>query len=119
MKKILSIFVVCLIAVQSALAAPFIEGFEDLPFPDTLHQIPADNLSFGNEETSLVEAYLSGDLRFDEVEKFYLDTLPQLGWSFSGKKNKILSFVRENQQLEIAQEGTNPLVIRITVKSQN
>ncbi len=119
MKLFFSFLLAFFITLHSAAAASFIEGFEDLPFPERLHQIPSDNLSFGNEETSLVEAYLSGDLRFDEVEKFYLDTLPQLGWSFSGKKNKILSFVRENQQLEIAQEGTNPLVIRITVKSQN
>lgn len=119
MKKFLSLFVVCLITVQSALAAPFIEGFEDLPFPDTLHQIPSDNLSFGNEETSLVEAYLSGDTRFEAIEKFYLETLPQLGWTFLGKQKKILSFSRENQNLEIACEGENPLVVRITVKSQN
>ncbi len=119
MKKILFLLVICLSVLKSALAAPFIEGFEDLPFPDGLQQIQADNLSFGNEETSLVEAYLSGDTSFDKVEKFYLETLPQLGWTFAGKKNQILSFVRENQQLEIAQEGTQPLVVRITVKSQN
>ncbi len=105
--------------VKAGWAAPFVEGFEDIPVPDNMKQIESDNVAFGNAETSLTEAYLQGNVSFDEVNNFYLNTLPQLGWEFSGKNNNVLSFRRDNQLLEIAKEGKNPLVIRITVKSWN
>lgn len=105
--------------INNVFAAPFVEGFEDLPIPQGMEQLPHDNLSFGNEETSLTEAYLSGDIEFSNVCDFYLTTLPQLGWSFVGKDNNTLSFERDNQRLEIAQEGKKPLVVRLTIKSWN
>ncbi len=88
--------------------------------PANMQQMPNDNLSFGNEESRLVEAYLSSSkIGFKNVEKFYMDTLPQLGWKFEGKRGEILSFSRDGESLDIAKEGSNPLVVRITVKSQN
>lgn len=112
-------FCVLGLGLNSAAAAPFVEGFEDLPIPQGMAQLPNDNLSFGNEETSLTEAYLSGDTTFSKVCDFYLATLPQLGWNFVGKENNVFSFKRDNQRLEIAQEGKNPLVVRLTIKSWN
>ena len=100
--------------------APFVDGFEDIPFPQEMDQLENDNISFGNEEARLVEAYLtSNKITFEKVEKFYLDSLPQLGWAFQGKKNNILSFYRDGETLDIAREKTNPLVVRITIESKN
>lgn len=106
--------------LNRASAANFIDGLEDVPMPANMQQMPNDNLSFGNEESRLVEAYLnSSKIGFKNVEKFYIDTLPQLGWKFEGKRGEILSFSRDGESLDIAKEGSNPLVVRITVKSQN
>lgn len=101
-------------------AAGFIDGFEDIPMPAGMHQMPNDNLSFGNEESRLVEAYLTGGKSsFKAIEEFYLDTLPQLGWHFRGKAGNSLSFDRDGERLDVVRESVLPLVVRITVKSQN
>lgn len=100
--------------------AAFIEGLEDLPLATGLTQITQDNISFGNEESRLVEAsFKAHKTSFAKIEKFYIETLPQLGWIFQGKRNKnTLSFVREGETLDIVQEQKSPLIIRITVKNK-
>jgi hypothetical protein len=109
-----------LILTPPAAAAGFIEGLEDVPVMEGLHQLPNDALSFGNEESRLVEATLVGEkTKFASVEKFYQETLPQMGWSFQGRKKSSLIFYRDRESLEIARISSHPLTIRLTVKSKN
>ncbi len=118
-KTIVFLWAAVVISVSAA-AAPFIEGFEDLPIPNGMTQMNSDNVSFGNEEARFVEAYLtSSKISFRAVESFYMDTLPQLGWTFKGKQNDVLHFYRDGENLDIAREGKKPLVVRITIRSQN
>lgn len=118
-KTFLAATTILMMAV-TAQAAPFIEGLEDVPMPQGMKQLPSDNVSFGNEESRLVEAYLqSSHTGFKAVEKFYMETLPQLGWSFQGKSGNLLSFYRDGEKLDIVKESSNPLKVRITLKSQN
>ena len=72
MKKfILSLFIL-LLAILPADAAKFVEGMEDAPLMDGLSQITQDDISFGNEETRLLEAYVtSRRLKFAAVSQFY------------------------------------------------
>ena len=108
------------LAVNTVHAAQFIEGFEDIPIPDEMSQMSADNVSFGNEEARFVEAYLQSDkASFAEVESFYMSTLPQLGWAFNGKQKDVLHFYRDGENLDIALEGRKPLIVRITIKSRD
>ena len=96
------------------------EGFEDIPIPQGMTQTESDNISFGNEETRLVEAYLTGSkTQFKDVEAFYINTLPQLGWTFQGKQGNAISFYRDGEKLDIVREQKSPLLVRITIKSQN
>ena len=113
----LSAVLLCfLIFPASARAVSFLEGYEDIPVMKGLHQVQNDNLSFGNEETRLVEAVLTGSkVGFKSVKKFYVDTLPQLGWTYQGDS---LIFYRDGEALEIVRESTKPLNIRFTIKSQ-
>lgn len=105
---------------QNGNAAGFIDGLEDIPLPEYMQQTSHDDLSFGNEESRFVETYLTGkNENFEEVEKFYMDTLPQLGWQFEGKQGNTISFYRDGERLDIAREKTSPLTVRITLKSQN
>ena len=118
MKKFFSILVTALLFSFIASAA-FIEGLEDVPLLSGLEQMQKDNISFGNEESRLVEAYFtSAKIGFAKVEKFYVETLPQLGWIYQGKRDNILSFDRDGETLDIAKESTKPLIVRITVKSK-
>lgn len=103
-----------------ARAVSFIEGLEDVPVMEGLKQLPHDNISFGNEESRLVEAILIGNkISFGKVQKFYIDTLPQMGWSFEGKSGGSLLFYRDRESLKIIKESAKPLTIRITVTSRN
>lgn len=112
------VLVILFTAVFSAKAA-FIEGLEDVPLLNGMKQMPQDNISFGNEQSRLVEAYLtSTKIGFAKVESFYKETLPQLGWTYQGKRDDILTFYRDGEAIDIAKESVKPLIVRITVKSR-
>lgn len=122
MKYVLSLFFtlfICCFMTLPAKAA-FIEGLEDVPLASGLKSLPQDNISFGNEESRLVEALFEGKkTSFAKIEKFYTETLPQMGWIYQGKRNSdTFSFVREGETLDIVREQKSPLIIRITVKNK-
>lgn len=120
--KILNLYKIVLVSflLVGNVQASFIEGLEDVPLVEGFKQIQKDNISFGNEESRLVEVYLtSSKVGFKKVEKFYIETLPHMGWTFQGKSGDKLVFDREGEVIEIVKESSKPLVIRITVKSKN
>lgn len=108
-----------LLPAVSQAAPAFIEGMEDVPLMKGLVQKANDDISFGNAETRFVEATLtSSKVGFKAVEKFYTDTLPQLGWTYQGKRDNMLIFYRDGEAINILQEESRPLKVRITVKSK-
>ena len=120
MKKIFAIaFILSVFLPFSSSAGKVVEGMEDVPLMDSLSQITQDDISFGNEETRLLEAYLtSRRLKFATVANFYRESLPQLGWIYEGNRGNNLLFYRDGETLEIIKESVKPLIIRITVKSK-
>ena len=97
----------------------FIDGLEDIPLMDGLRQDVRKTVSFGNEESRFVEVYLSSPLvGFKKVEKFYKDSLPQLGWTYQGTLENSVLFYREGEALTIQKESTKPLSVRITIKNR-
>ena len=97
----------------------FLEGLEDFPILDGMTQVQNDVLSFGNEQSRLVETFLtSPKIKFAKVEKFYKQTLPQMGWIYQGKRNDSLVFQREGEVIEISKEANKPLLVRIMLKSK-
>lgn len=116
--RILLILVFLIYSPQTN-AAQFIEGMDDVPLPEGLNQITQDDISFGNEETRLLEAYLSAKkMKFSKVEDFYKESLPQLGWIYQGNRGNDLVFYREGETLEVVRESVSPLIVRITVKTK-
>lgn len=112
-------FLAAILTAGNGNAAAFIEGLEDVPMLKSMTQVQKDNISFGNEESRFIEAYLtSSKIGFAKVEKFYVDTLPQLGWTYQGKRDETLTFYRDGEVLDIVKESTKPLLVRITVKSK-
>lgn len=122
-KYIYKTIVICALSIlfmsNNVLATTFIEGLEDVPLINGVSQIQKDTISFGNEESRFVEAYLtSSKIGFKAIENFYIKTLPQLGWTYQGKDGNTLLFYRENEMLEIVKESAKPLEVRITVKNK-
>ena len=120
MKKTAILFLVLLTAyIHPVYSANFVEGMDDVPLMDGLSQITQDDISFGNEETRLLEAYFSTrQLKFSAITDFYKKSLPQLGWIYQGNRGHNLLFYRDGETMEIIKESTKPLVIRITIKSK-
>lgn len=108
-----------LTTVSTVESADFVEGMDDIPLPDGMTQITQDNISFGNEETRLLEAYFSAPkLKFARISEFYKESLPQMGWIYQGNRGDDQVFYREGETLDIVKESASPLIIRITVKSK-
>jgi hypothetical protein len=103
-------------AYTASAADSFINGMEDIPLPAQAVQIRAEDLSFGNEETRLIEAYLQvKPSQIAKVKDFYLETLPQLGWTFEGLENKELHFVRGQEELLLAESKRHKARLRLTL----
>lgn len=118
MKKLFILTAVCglLLSFNANALSSFIEGMEDVPIPDKMMQIQADSFSFGNEETRLVEAYLQSNFgKFSFVAGFYESTLPQLGWELTQSDSESLTFIRNNEELNITLTSKMPLIVRVTL----
>ena len=57
--KLLPAVVLWLTLTGPAAAAEFVDGIEDVPVMNGMHQVQSNNISFGNDEIRFVEAYLS------------------------------------------------------------
>ena len=99
--------------------ASFIEGLEDIPLAEGVTQIENGSLSFDNEEIRFFESYLSAEKqKFDNVIKFYKETLPQMGWQKKNENKDKILFERDGESLEITKESIKPLILRLIVKSK-
>lgn len=120
-KRLCSLFFLMMIVGSEALAkAPaFIDGLEDIPLMKGLVQKTDETVSFGNEESRFVEVSLSSSkVGFRAVEKFYKESLPQLGWTYQGSADNTVIFYRDSESLNIHKEDCKPLKIRIIVKNR-
>ena len=100
--------------------AAFVEGLEDIPLAEGLSLTENGSLSFGNEEIRLIERLLTSQTKnFQDVKKFYIETLPQMGWQEKENLENKISFEREGEVLEFNMESGKPLIVRLTVKSKN
>lgn len=115
---------VCALVVALALAfAPgvasqaseFVPGIEDLPLMGELHAIEGSGFAFDTAAGRLVEAYAGGSVSQEEVDAFYDETLPQLGWEAEGDR----LWRREGETLTIEfVDGVDPITIRFQLSPQ-
>jgi len=122
MMRYFYIFLFCflnLVSVSTAKDIKFIDGLEDVPLMSGLEQNTHNTVSFGNEEARFIESYLtSTKIGFKAVEKFYTESLPQLGWVYQGTADNSIIFYRDGESLTFHKESSKPLKIRITVKNR-
>lgn len=119
-KNIVALFFIINFFIVFSAKASFVEGLEDIPLPEKVTQIENGSLSFGNEEIRLFESYLSAEKQeFNNIVKFYNDTLPQMGWQKKNNNKQSILFERDGETLEITKESDKPLILRLVVKSKN
>lgn len=113
------LFFILSLLVNITAEASFVEGLEDVPLPENVTQIENGSLSFDNEEIRFFESYLSAEKqKFENVVKFYNDTLPQMGWKKKSASKQKIFFERDGESLEISKESDKPLILRLVVRSK-
>ena len=95
---------------ERAYAAGFLDAVDDMPLMAGLTET-GEGVAFDKPDGRIIRAVATGGVTVDAVRRFYLETLPQLGWSRvqSGDQNDKarLVFVREQERLEIQLESPN------------
>ncbi|MEX2249721.1 MAG: hypothetical protein WD671_08800 [Parvibaculum sp.] len=81
----------------------YLEKVDDMPLMEGLSET-GDVIVFDKPTGRIVRAVTQGDVAPDEVQAFYVKTLPELGWTRIEKLELIgglLLFRREGEKLEI------------------
>jgi hypothetical protein len=99
-------------SIQIKPSQEFVQGSEDIPLIDGMEKVFDESLGFDSSSGSIMSSTYETKNNLEEVKKFYLETLPQMGWKSSKKKNAKVFFKRENEELEIEtiKEGEKNLV---------
>lgn len=79
----------------------FVQGSEDIPLPVGMEKILGDSVGFDSESGSIISSSYSTTASLEQVRKFYLTTLLQMGWSLTGSGQNSLNFQRDKEKLEI------------------
>jgi hypothetical protein len=99
-------FALCIggVAVAEEKASGYLDAIEDMPLMEGLHETGEGGIVFDKPNGRIVRTIAEGKVPASEVRKFYIDSLPQLGWVRRQKLELIgdlLVFRRETERLEI------------------
>ncbi|MEQ9228557.1 MAG: hypothetical protein RLO15_19595 [Parvibaculum sp.] len=89
---------------RAAFAGGFLDAVEDMPLMDGLAETGDGGIVFDKPTGRIVRCVAEGDVAPSAVRAFYIDTLPQLGWTRAEEEEligELLLFRRENERLEI------------------
>lgn len=75
----------------------FFRAIDDLPLMIGLSEIEGETMVFESSSGRIVEVLSSGEVKRQQVIRFYSETLPQLGWV----ETKPGNFKRESEALKI------------------
>ncbi len=96
--------------IALALAAPasaqsgYLDAVEDMPLMQGLAETGDGGMVFDKPSGRIVRSVAQGDVTPAGVRAFYIETLPQLGWTRAEEYEligELLLFRREGEQLEI------------------
>jgi hypothetical protein len=97
MRKLFTLALILLCPALAGAAEAFLTAIEDVPLAPGLAEQAAGGMVFDSPTGRIVEAAASGPASADQIKAFYEQTLPQLGWTDSGK----LTFKRDNEILRL------------------
>jgi len=95
-----SSLVAALVVATATFADGFVSGIEDLPLMQGLEETEG-GMVFDSPAGRIVEAVAVGKVSREDVLDFYIETLPQLGWTPAGQG----VFRREGEVLRIEFPG--------------
>jgi len=87
----------------------FVAGFEDLPLMPGLEQGKDSGTVFDSPAGRVIEAYAEGSVAAADVDAFYAETLPQLGWRRMSERR----YRREGEILEITPHRADKASVRV------
>ncbi|MBO6636033.1 hypothetical protein [Parvibaculum sp.] len=93
-----------LLAAVPAHAEGFLDAVEDMPLMEGLAETGDGGIVFDKPAGRIVRSVAEGDVAPPAVRAFYIETLPQLGWTRAAEYEligELLLFRREGEQLEI------------------
>ncbi len=85
-------------------AAGYLDAVEDMPLMEGLHETGDGGVVFDKPNGRIIRTVAKGKVAPASVRRFYVETLPQLGWKRQKKLELIkdlLVFRREGERLEI------------------
>ncbi len=91
-------------APHASFASGFLDAVEDMPLMDGLAETGDGGIVFDKPTGRIVRCVAEGDVAPSAVRAFYIDTLPQLGWTRAEEEEligELLLFRREDERLEI------------------
>jgi len=103
----------------------FVYGTKDVPLADDLIKIGEDSLNFDLDYGSIISSSYKTEQDISIIQKFYQETLLQMGWNLTENSSELLKFTRDNEKLTINfkklndQEVNqkNELIINFTVSA--
>jgi len=103
----------------------FVYGTKDVPLADGLIKIGEDSLNFDLDYGSIISSSYKTEQDISIIQKFYQETLLQMGWNLTENSSELLKFTRDNEKLTINfkklndQEVNqkNELIINFTVSA--
>ncbi len=79
----------------------FVQGSEDIPLLAGMEKVEDEGLGFDTSAGSIIATNYKSEIDLEKVQKFYVKTMPQLGWNIDQKTIGKVIFSRENENLEI------------------
>jgi len=100
---------------DAAAEAAFLAGVEDLPLMPGLSEVDGAATVFDAPQGRIVETFAAGAVAPAEVERFYAQTLPELGWIAASARE----FRREGEKLTLEiTPGADATTVRFTLAPQ-
>ncbi|MCE3254688.1 MAG: hypothetical protein K0R25_182 [Rickettsiaceae bacterium] len=96
----------------------YVFGTDDIPLFEGLNLVEEESSNFDTVAGNILISKYSGNCKLRSVKKFYLGTLPQLGWKLSEKESDKITFNREEDNLEIRfDDNKDKLGVRFFISS--
>jgi hypothetical protein len=112
LRALLAVLIAVCCAWPAFADGTFVAGISDLPLMPGLTEIAGTSTVFDKPSGRIVEAYATGKGSIADLVKFYVATLPQLGWKRTGD----LYFERDKEQLLLTpMESEGTLTVRFNL----
>lgn len=101
-----------ILAIALPARAEFMTYLEDLPLMPGLKERSDDSVVFHSQPARLADVATEGAVTIEQVRRFYLASLPQLGWSIEPDD----TFYREQEALTLEFKSTSPLTVWFRIR---